>query len=221
MNRERLRIAIQKKGRLNRDSLDLLLRCGLNVQISQNALLSHVENLPIDLLFVRDDDIPGMVMDGICDFGIVGENVLLEKEIYRKRNGYNSTFKVIKKFEFGRCRLSIAFPKEFPYSGSISLKGLRFATSYPNLLQEFFYANDIKADILTVSGSVEIAPEIDMADTVCDLVSTGKTLEENNLKEVKTIINSQAVLISSTKARPIELKNCIQFLCSKIEGEVI
>jgi ATP phosphoribosyltransferase len=187
---QRLRIAIQKSGRLNSDSLALLSKCGLQIQSLSHSLFYQVENLPIDLLFVRDDDIPTLVFDDICDLGIVGENVLLEQT-------NKNAFVTIKKLGFSRCRLSIAVPSTMTFENPKCLQNLRIATSYPNLLRDYLYRKRVYATIKTISGSVEIAPRFDIADAICDLVSTGKTLKENNLKEVDQVIQSQAVLIKT------------------------
>lgn len=183
----RLKIAIQKNGRLNNDSLELLIKCGLKFRLSPQSLLCHVENLPIDILFVRDDDIPTLVKDNICDLGIVGENVLFEKKI--------ESLSIAKKLGFSCCKLAIAFPKTKEFTGLSCLQNLRIATSYPNLLQDYLKKNNIKAEIMEISGSVEIAPKLGMANAICDLVSTGRTLEDNELKVVAEIMRSQAVLI--------------------------
>lgn len=208
----RLRIAIQKSGRLNNDCMDLLLKCGLKIKTSQNSLLCHVENLPIDILFVRDDDIPTLVMDDICELGIVGENVLLEQV------NTNKNYSITKKLGFSRCRLSIALPSEIPYVNSASLQGMRIATSYPNLLKQYLDQQNVQAEIMTISGSVEIAPRLDMADAICDLVSTGRTLEENNLKEVEQVIQSQAVLIKTQASISSEKNDTIDLLLRRIDG---
>lgn len=218
LEQQRLKIAIQKKGRLNQESIDLLSRCGLKLRYSKNTLLSHAENLPIDVLFVRDDDIPTLVMDGVCDIGIVGENVLLEKAIYQKNNGNPDAFELVKKLGFSRCRLSIAFPQGKPYLGTPSLHGLRIATSYPHLLQLYLNDNQINAEVITISGSVEIAPRLGMADAICDLVSSGQTLEENNLCEVAKVIDSQAVLIKSNNSLVEEMATLYELLLSRMCG---
>jgi ATP phosphoribosyltransferase len=192
--------------------MDLLLRCGLKIKTSQNSLLCHVENLPIDILFVRDDDIPTLVIDEICELGIVGENVLLEQA------NNNKNYAIIKKLGFSRCRLSIAIPAEIPYVNSASLQGMRIATSYPNLLKEYLDQQNVQAEIMTISGSVEIAPRLDMADAICDLVSTGRTLEENNLKEMDQVIQSQAVLIKTQAIISNEKNDTIELLLRRIEG---
>ncbi len=210
----RLRIAIQKSGRLNSDSMELLLKCGIKIRPSKNSLLAHAENLPIDVLFVRDDDIPTLVMDGVCDLGIVGENVLFEKTCNNKINN----FEVIKQLGFSRCRLSIAMPVGDNFKGPNSLQGTRIATSYPNLLANYLERNSIKAQIMVISGSVEIAPSLDMADAICDLVSTGRTLEENNLKEVDQVIQTQAVLIKTKRELSPEKNSSFELLLRRMES---
>lgn len=214
----RLRIAIQKSGRLNSDSMDLLTRCGLKIRISQNSLLTHVENLPIDVLFVRDDDIPTLVMDGMCDLGIVGENILLERALTYKENGYKKEFDTVKQLGFSRCRLSIALPKGKTFTGPSSLNNLRIATSYPGLLRDYLTRHNVKAEIMMISGSVEIAPRLDMADAICDLVATGRTLEENNLVEVDQVIHSQSVLIKTKNALKPEKRDTFELLLRRIES---
>jgi ATP phosphoribosyltransferase len=194
--RKRLRIAIQKKGRLNSDSMDLLRRCGVKIRYAKSSLYCHAENLPIDVLFVRDDDIPTLVMDHICDIGIVGENILLEKGVYQRKNEL-SEFELVQKLGFSQCRLSIAIPQVQKYTALPDLSNKRIATTYPHLLSAYLNKHKINAEILKISGSVEVAPQLQMADAICDLVSTGRTLEEHNLKEIETIIKSQAVLIKN------------------------
>ncbi len=216
--KSRLRIAVQKSGRLNSDSLDLLFRCGLKITTNQNSLFCHGENLPIDVLFVRDDDIPTLVIDDVCDLGIVGQNVLLEKTIKWKKEGAKTGFDEIKKLGFSRCRLSIALPEGKPYTDPNSLHNLRIATSYPNILQQYLSQNGLHAEIMTISGSVEIAPRLGMADAICDLVSTGRTLEENNLREVVQVVHSQAVLIKTQIAFEPEKNEIFELLLRRIDG---
>jgi len=220
MQTERLTIAIQKKGRLNDDSLDLLACCGIKCHVTKNSLIARAENMPIDILFVRDDDIPTMVMDGVCDLGIVGENALLEKALSQKSNGASSQYDLIMKLGFGICRLSIAVPEESHIEKIAELDNLRIATSYTYLLQQYLIEKSIKAHVLELAGSVEIAPKLAMADAICDLVSTGRTLEENNLKEIITIFNSQAVLIQSQVDLSEEKKEIIELLCRRFEGVI-
>ncbi len=184
----KLKIAIQKSGRLNEDSLRLLKECGIDLGNGINKLKADADNFPLEVFFLRDDDIPQYVEDGVADIGIVGENVLLEKA---------KKVKVIKKLGFGKCRLSIAVPKGFNYKDIKSLHGKKIATSYPVILSKFLKSAKVKAEIHDISGSVEIAPGIGLADAVCDLVSSGSTLFMNGLKEAETILKSEAVLIGS------------------------
>lgn len=186
----KLKIAIQKSGRLSDDSLRLLKECGIDINNGLNKLKTEANNFPLELFFLRDDDIPQYVEDGVADIGIVGENVLLEK---------NKKVKTIDKLGFGKCRLSLAIPKDKNYKSVKDLNGLRIATSYSNLLSKFLKQNKVKAEIHEISGSVEIAPSIGLADAICDLVSSGSTLLSNGLKEVEVILKSESVLISNTK----------------------
>jgi ATP phosphoribosyltransferase len=213
MKRTRLKIALQKKGRLNSESITLLLQCGLKFRFKENALLIPCENLPIDLWFVRDDDIPSLVADGVCDIGIVGENVL-----YEQANPGVLPPEIIKNLGFSRCRLSIAVPSEFNYQGLSSLENQRIATSYPIQLNAFLKSRGITAESIMMSGSVEIAPRLGMADVICDLVSTGITLEENHLKEVETILESEAVLIKNPAEMIEEKQQTLDLLLRRING---
>ncbi len=218
MKPSRLRIAVQKSGRLNNDSMDLLLRCGLKTRITQSSLFCHVENLPIDLLFVRDDDIPTLIMDNVCDLAIVGENVLLEQAINLRQENSKKDYELVKKLGFSRCRLSIALPKETRFDNIESLQNMRIATSYPHLLRDYLNRNKVNADIVTISGSVEIAPRLDIADAICDLVSTGRTLEENNLIEVEQVLQSQAVLIKTKSVLSAEKNETYELLLRRIDS---
>lgn len=183
-----LKIAIQKSGRLYEQSVQLLKECGIELNNGNRQLKVKAFNFPAEAYFLRDDDIPQYVSDKVADVGIVGENVVFEKE--KKLN-------VVSKLGFGRCRLSIAVPKSMNYKKAADLNGLKIATSYTVLLQKFLNENNLKADIHEISGSVEIAPGIGLADAICDLVSSGSTLFTNNLKEVEVILNSQAVLVAN------------------------
>jgi ATP phosphoribosyltransferase len=183
-----LKLAIQKSGRLHDDSMKLLKECGIDISNGVNKLKASATNFPLEVFFLRDDDIPQYVEDGVADIGIVGENVLYEK--HKKGS-------VVEKLGFGKCRLSIAVPKAETYSNSSYLQGKRIATSYPVLVQQFLDKNNIAAEIHEISGSVEIAPGIGLADAICDLVSSGSTLFMNGLKEVETILTSESVLIKS------------------------
>lgn len=184
----KLRIAIQKSGRLYEESVSLLKECGIDLRNVKDRLKTESDNFPIEVFFLRDDDIPQYVQDEVADIGIVGENVLLEK---------NKKVEIVEELGFGKCRLSLAIPRNEEYEGLQAMNGRRIATSYPGLLSRHLEANGIKADIHEISGSVEIAPGIGLADAVADLVSSGGTLFMNGLKEVETILKSQAVLIQS------------------------
>lgn len=210
----RLRLALQKKGRLAQESLNLLERCGLKFRVKDNALLTHVDNFPIDLLFVRDDDIPTLIFDGLCEGGIVGENVLLEAELARTDKPYQT----ILALGSCCCRLAIAVPADFDYQNPGSLDGKRIATSYPLLLNQYLAKYQICAETLVLSGSVEVAPRMKMADVICDLVSSGQTLEENKLIEVDTVLNSQAVFIQSTKTIAPDLDDLFKILGRRIKA---
>lgn len=185
-----LRIAVQKSGRLYEDSVQLLKECGIDLRNVKDRLKTVSENFPIEVFFLRDDDIPEYVEDGVADIGIVGQNVLGEK---------GRVVDTVEQLGFGKCRLSIAVPKSMEYENSTALQGKRIATSYPCLVQNFLTERNIVASIHEISGSVEIAPGIGLADVVADLVSSGGTLFMNGLKEVETILDSQAVLIANKK----------------------
>jgi ATP phosphoribosyltransferase len=188
-NEQRITIAIQKQGRLSNDSQALLRACGLMFKQIGNELISSCENSPVDILFIRDDDIPTLVQDGVCQLGIVGENVLIE-------NSQLPQCAVLQRLGFGQCRLSIAVPNEFKFTDLSALNNTRIATSYPKILRNFCDQNQLKVEIVPMSGSVEVAPRLGMADAIFDLVSTGKTLRENGLREVKRVLESEALLIT-------------------------
>jgi ATP phosphoribosyltransferase len=187
---KKLRIAIQKSGRLNENSIKILKEAGIEFDNGLNKLKAEAFNFPLEVFFLRDDDIPQYVEDGVADIGIVGENVVLEK---------NKELKVIDKLGFGKCRLSIAIPKEQKYKSIDDLNGKRIATSYSTILSKYLKKNKITAEIHEISGSVEIAPGIGLADAICDLVSSGSTLFTNGLKEVEVILKSEAVLVANKK----------------------
>jgi len=183
-----LRIAIQKSGRLQEGSLDLLKESGLSFGNGKDQLKAQARNFPVEVLFLRDDDIPQYVEDKVADVGIVGENIFVEK---RKKN------QLVKRLDFAKCRLSIAVPRSDTYDGIKSLDGKNIATSYPNIVRDFLKKNGISAGIHEISGSVEIAPGIGLADAICDIVSTGSTLLGNGLKEVEVVMQSEAVVIAN------------------------
>lgn len=196
---DRLRIAIQKSGRLSEPARDLLARAGLSFRESRDRLFCYGDSLPIDLLLVRDDDIPGLIAEGVCDLGIVGRNVLDEQAAERQAGGQDEAYAVFKTLGFGRCRLSVAVPNEWDWNGNERLAGTRIATSYPNLLARWLREQNVAAEPVVLSGSVEIAPRLGKAESICDLVSSGATLVANQLKEVAVILESEAVLAGPSK----------------------
>lgn len=215
--KNRIRIAIQKTGRLSEESLRLLSCCGINVKPRKEQLFCHSENFPLDLLLVRDDDIPSLVAQGICDFGIVGTNLCRELELKRGTDLENS-IAIVRYLNFALCRLAIAVPKSFDYQNINSLENRRIATSYPYLLADFFKKNNIAVEITSLTGSVEIAPRLGIADAICDLVSTGATLEANNLQEVETVFASQAVLVRSPQEFSTEKQRIAEIFQNRVEG---
>lgn len=185
-----LRLAIQKSGRLSEDSLKLIRECGISFINSSLKLKTECTNFPLEILYLRDDDIPGYVADGVADIGIVGENVLVEAGMPQL---------AVEQLGFSKCRLSLAIPKADAYAGIDDLQGKNIATSYPNLLQAYLDEQGVQANIHTISGSVEIAPSIGLADAICDIVSSGSTLISNGLREVERVFKSQAVLIANER----------------------
>ncbi|WP_184550277.1 ATP phosphoribosyltransferase [Mucilaginibacter sp. FT3.2] len=201
-----LKIAIQKSGRLNEKSVELLKNCGLNFENYKSSLISPVSNFPLEILFLRDDDIPEYVQDGIADLGIVGENVIEETEVevsYLQRLG------------FGKCSLKIAVPNNNDIATLADLNGKAIATTYPVILGKFLKAQGIQSDIRTISGSVEISPGLGLSDAICDLVSTGGTLKSNGLKAFADVMSSEAILISS---KATENNDLVQELIQRIQS---
>ncbi len=203
-----LRIAIQKSGRLQEGSLELLKESGLSFSNGRDQLKAQARNFPVEILFLRDDDIPQYVEDRVADVGIVGENIFVEKQ---KKND------LIKRLDFAKCRLSIAIPRSEAYPGIQSLNGKNIATSYPNIVRKFLAANKVEAGIHEISGSVEIAPGIGLADAICDIVSTGSTLLSNGLKEVEVVMQSEAVLIATPQLENVK-KQILEKLLFRIEA---
>ncbi|WP_346860034.1 ATP phosphoribosyltransferase [uncultured Draconibacterium sp.] len=184
----KIKIAIQTKGRLNEDSMNLINEAGIGLKMGRRTLVSEAKNFPMDALFLRDDDIPQTVADGVADIGVVGENEMAEK---------NENVVIAKRLGFSKCRLSLAIPKSIEYSGIEFFEGKKIATSYPVILKKFLDEKNIKAEIHVISGSVEIAPGIGLADAIFDIVSSGSTLVSNRLKEVEVVMQSEAVLIAN------------------------
>jgi len=214
----RLKLAIQKSGRLTDPCLDLLARCGLKLSRGKDQLFGFGENMPLDVLFVRDDDIPDLVQEDICDLGLVGLNVLEERRLELKSRGSPARFVALRALDFGRCRLSVAVPQEASYDGPRSLAGKRIATTYPYLLSAFLEREGVRAEIVTLSGAVEIAPRLGRADAICDLVSTGSTLQANHLREVQTVLESHAVLIRTPVPLETSKNEWAERLLMRIEG---
>lgn len=205
---EILRIAIQTKGRLNEDSVKLIADAGIKLPVSSRQLIAAASNFPLEALFLRDDDIPQAVADGVADVGIVGENEMLEKR---------ENVEIAKRLGFSKCRLSLAIPKSEEYTGVEYFNGKKIATSYPEILKDFFSKNNIKADIHVITGSVEIAPGIGLADAIFDIVSSGSTLVTNRLKEVEVVIYSEAVLIKNPNLPEVK-QNILDDLIFRMES---
>jgi ATP phosphoribosyltransferase len=206
---DKLKLSVQKQGRLNEQSLKLIEDCGITLtQEGKSRLVSAGQNFPLEILYVRDDDIPQYIFDGVADIGIVGENVVLEKD---------KDIKIIERLGFARCRLSLAIPQSEKYTGKDYFQGKRIATSYPGILSKYLNENNIKAEIHEISGSVEIAPGIGLADSIFDIVSSGSTLVSNRLKEVETVCQSEAVIVA-TASMSEKKRNIMDDLLFRIQA---
>ncbi|SET49831.1 ATP phosphoribosyltransferase [Thorsellia anophelis] len=220
LSKNRLRIAMQKSGRLSDGSRELLANCGVKINLHTQRLIAFAENMPIDILRVRDDDIPGLVMDGVVDLGIVGENVLEEELLSRRAKGEHPSYKMLRRLDFGGCRLSLATPVDVPFDGIQSLNGTRIATSYPYLLKEYLSKHGVSFKPCMLNGSVEVAPRAGLADSICDLVSSGATLEANGLREVEVIYRSKACLVQREGEMSEERLALINKLLTRIQGVI-
>ncbi|WP_392551653.1 ATP phosphoribosyltransferase [Orbus wheelerorum] len=220
LDNSRLRIAMQKSGRLSDESKKLLAQCGIKINLQEQRLIAFAENMPIDILRVRDDDIPGLVIDGVVDIGIVGENVLEEEVLDRKAEGQNPQFKQLRRLDFGACRLSIAAPRDFDYQGPKCLQDLRIATTYPHLLKRYLAEYNVTFNTCLLNGSVEVAPRAGLADVICDLVSSGATLEANGLKEIEVIYQSKACLIQRSGELSSDKQALVDKLLTRIQGVI-
>lgn len=220
MQTQRLRIAIQKKGRLSKECQDLLKKCGVKFNIMGERLVVHSMNMPIDLLLVRDDDIPGLVMDGVVDLGFIGENELEEVRLERQSQSKPSEFVPLRRLDFGGCRLSIAINKDEQYNGPQDLAGKRIATTYPQLLKAYMDKQGIDFSTCVLTGSVEVAPRAGLADAIADLVSTGATLEANGLKEAEVIFQSKATLIQRQGEFTQDKQALIARLLTRMQGVI-
>jgi ATP phosphoribosyltransferase len=210
----RLHFAIQKSGRLAEDSRGLLRDAGLRIQSGRNDLTARIENFPADLMFVRDDDIPTLVGDGVCELGIVGGNVLEEFALGEPE----TRLETVARLGFGRCSLRIAAPETTDYRGPETLAGARIATSYPRLLGNFLAQRGVAAEIVKMNGAVELAPRLGVAPFVCDLVSTGSTLEANRLRAVETVLDSEALLVRTRRPLAEDKAQLAARLLSRIDG---
>ena len=217
--RDRLRIAMQKSGRLTEPARDLLTRCGLTFRQSRDKLFCFGEGEPVDLLLVRDDDIPGLIAQGVCDLGIVGRNVLNEYEL-TAGHGDDAALAEWRALGFGRCRLSLAVPQERDYAGAADLAGTRIATSYPGLLGRWLREHGIDAGVVTLAGSVEIAPRLGTADAICDLVQSGGTLLANQLREAEVVLESEALLVGPRALPADERGDLVALLLKRIDGVI-
>ena len=218
--RDRLRIAIQKSGRLAEPARKLLAACGLSWRESRDKLFCYGETLPVDLLLVRDDDIPGLIAEGVCDLGIVGRNELDEQAGERARNGMPAAYRELRGLGFGQCRLMLAVPEDWDWTGPDQLRGqgLRIATSYTAVLAGWLAAQGIDAQVVELSGSVEIAPRLGTAELICDLVSSGATLAANHLKPVENLLDSEAVLAGPAGGFDDARAGLAQMLLRRMDG---
>jgi len=214
----RIQIALQKSGRLTEHSMDLLRRCGLKFTQSKDQLFCFGENMPVDLLLVRDDDIPALVSDDVCDLGIVGLNTVQEKRLRMMQDGQSALFDQVYQLDFGHCRLAIAAPEATSFEGPESLQRKRIATSYVATLTDYLRHNSIDAEIVYFSGAVEIAPKLGRADFICDLVSTGSTLAANELREVQTILESEAVVIQTRAPLAQSKQDWVNRILQRLNG---
>lgn len=220
LDKTRLRIAMQKSGRLSDDCHELLSRCGIKINLQQQRLIAFAENMPIDILRVRDDDIPGLVMDGVVDLGIIGENVLEEELLSRRAQGEDPRYFTLRRLDFGGCRLSLAASLDTEYTGPQCLQNKRIATSYPHILKQYLDKQGVAFKSCLLNGSVEVAPRAGLADVICDLVSTGATLEANGLREVEVIYRSKACLIQRDGEMPADKQQLIDRLMTRIQGVI-
>ena len=214
----RIKIAVQKSGRLTDHSMELLVRCGLSYSKGRDQLICYGENMPVDVLLVRDDDIPGLVQEDICDLGIVGVNIIEESRLAFEEQGVSALFSLVSPLDYGHCRLSFGVPDGFEYAGPGSLEGKRIATSYPRIVKAYLDGQGVDGTVVEFSGAVEIAPSLGRADLICDLVSSGATLRAHNLYEADTILESSAALIQTPVDVPKQKAQWIQRLLQRIQG---
>jgi len=214
----RIKIAVQKSGRLTDHTMELLSRCGLVYSRGRDQLICYGENMPIDVLLVRDDDIPGLVQDDVCDLGVVGQNIVAEARLALAGSGTKELFTEVTTLDYGRCRLSFGIPSTMPYDGPATLAGKKIATSYPQIVADYLRRHGIRAEVVEFSGAVEIAPSLGRADVICDLVSSGATMKAHDLVEAETILESSAALIQTPVAVDDFKAAWIARLLRRIEG---
>lgn len=214
----RIKIAIQKSGRLTEHSLDLLERCGLKYTRGRDQLIAYGENMPVDLLFVRDDDIPALVRDDICDLGFAGLNIIEEKRLEFQAGGISHPYIEVCPLDYGHCRLSFGYPEDGELQSVTDLQHKRIATSYPWIVRDYLARKELDAEVVVFNGAVEIAPKLGRSDVICDLVSTGTTMAANNIREGETIFESECMLIRTPVEVPDEKKEWIEKLLQRIEG---
>ncbi|MFP6828158.1 MAG: ATP phosphoribosyltransferase [Gammaproteobacteria bacterium] len=214
----RIKIAVQKSGRLAEHSIELLTRCGLSYSRGRDQLICYGENMPVDVLLVRDDDIPNLVQEDVCDLGIVGLNVIEECRLGIEASGATSLFRKVNLLDFGHCRLSFGVPDGTSFDGPESLAGKRIATSYPRIVTDYLQRENVAATVVEFAGAVEIAPSLGKADMICDLVSSGSTMRAHQLYEAQTILESRAALIQTPVQVPDEKAAWIDRLLQRVEG---
>ena len=214
----RIKVAIQKSGRLTEHSLDLLQRCGLKYTRGRDQLIGFGENMPVDILLVRDDDIPSLVRDDVCDLGIAGLNIIEEKRLEFVDEGSPEPFSQVRELDYGHCRLCFGYPEDGPIQSVAELQDRRVATSYPRIVRDYLQRREVEAQVVEFSGAVEIAPSLGRADVICDLVSSGTTMAANRLREGETILESTAVVIQTPIEVPAEKREWINRLLQRVEG---
>jgi ATP phosphoribosyltransferase len=214
----RIKIAVQKSGRLTEHSMELLTRCGLMYSRGRDQLICYGENMPVDVLLVRDDDIPSLVQEDVCDLGIVGQNIIEERRLEFVDNGETTLFEQLFALDFGQCRLSFGVPQDLELADLSSLAGKRIATTYPRIVQDFLQREGISAEVIEFSGAVEIAPSLGKADLICDLVSSGSTMRAHHLTEGQTILSSTAALIRTPVRIAPAKETWVARLLQRIQG---
>ncbi|HIF18922.1 MAG TPA: ATP phosphoribosyltransferase [Gammaproteobacteria bacterium] len=220
MSETRIKIAIQKSGRLTEHSTTLLQKCGLIFSQAKNQLIGYGENMPIDLMFVRDDDIPDLIQENLCSLGIVGKNVALEKKIAMDNSKQGCLFSFEENLNFGQCRLTFAYPESSSYRSIYDLEGKTIATSYPNIVKKFLKEKGLNVYVTQFSGAVELAPSLGKAEAICDLVSTGNTLKVHNLIQGEVVLDSVATVLRSTQVLSDSKEAWIKKLIERINGVI-